>query len=530
MTDAGKKPGRLEPNQFDRRRFLKTTAALGAAGMINSTMGLQSAHASTPKRGGVLRQALRGGATTDTLIGGTLQAAHPISVSWQVRNNLTEIDADSNVVGELAESWEASDGGKRWVFNLRKGVEFHNGKTLEAADVIHSLNLHRGKDSQSAVSGIMNAISDIRADGKQKVIVELEKPNADFAFLMSDYHLVIGPEGTADEQWDAGIGTGPFILEAWEPGVRAFTTRNPNYFKEGKPYFDAIETLNIADVAARTSALQTGEVDVIEDPDLKTLHLLQRLPGIVVIEVGGTRHFPYPMLKTVSPFDNNDVQMALKLAINREEWVEKVLKGHGYVGNDHPVGRNQRFFAEALEQRVYDPDKARFHLKKAGYEDNLNLELVAADVYSGGLDGAILYQASAKAAGINIDVKRVPKDGYWSEVPLNKAWHVSSLGGRVTVDWVMSVSYAADAPWNDTTWANERFNKLLVEARGEFDEAKRAEMYYEMQQLVRDDCPTVIPAFANLIAVTTDKIGTPEKIASNSQLDGLKNSERWWFT
>jgi len=529
MSDMTQKLGSTGPNQIGRRRFLKSAGALGAAGVISSAAGIRPSLAETPKRGGVLRQALRGGATTDTLNGGTLQAAHPINVSWQLRNNLTEIDANGNVVGELAESWEASSDGKVWVFNLREGVEFHSGKSLEPADVIHSLNQHRGEDSESVVSGIMNAISDIKADGSSRVIVELSAPNADFAYLMSDYHVVIVPEGTTGEMWDDGVGTGPFILEAWEPGVRAYTTRNPNYFKGDMPYFDAVETLNIADVAARTSALQTGEVDVIEDPDLKTLHLLERLPNIKVIEVGGTRHFPYPMLMTVPPFDNKDVQMALKLSINREEWVEKILHGHGYVGNDHPVGRNQLFFAEGLEQRVYDPDKARYHLEQAGVGGGLDVQLVAADVYAGGLDGAVLYQANATAAGINIDVKRLPTDGYWSEVPLNEAWHVSSLAGRATIDWVMSVSYAADAPWNDTTWANERFNSLLVEARGEFDEALRAEMYFEMQQLVRDDCPTVIPAFANFIACTTDKIGTPDRIAANSQMDGLKNSERWWF-
>jgi len=529
MPMPGKNPGPLSPTGYDRRRLLQTAAALGAAGLVTSGLGPAPAVAATPSRGGTLRQALRGGATTDTLNGATLQAAHPINVSWQVRNNLTEIDADGNLVGELAESWEPADGAQRWVFDLRKGVEFHDGKPLEAADVIHSLNIHRGEDSESAVSSIMAAIREIRADGKHRIIVDLHDPNVDFAYLMSDYHLVIGPEGTTGDQWDAGIGTGPFILEEWEPGVRAFTTRNPNYFKDGLPYFDAVETLNVADVAARTSALQTGEVDVIENPDLKTLHLLERLPGINILEVGGTRHFPYPMLKSAPPFDDKDVQMALKLAIDREEWVDKVLQGHGYLGNDHPVGRNQRFFADALEQRVYDPDKARFHLRKAGYDDGLTVPLTAADVYPGGLDGAVLYQASAKPAGINIEIRRVPTDGYWSEVPLNVPWHVSSLGGRVTTDWVMSVSYAADAPWNDTGWANARFNKLLVAARGELDETRRAEMYAEMQQLVRDDCPTVIPAFANLIAATTDKVGTPEKLASNSQLDGLRNCERWWF-
>ncbi len=513
--------------RLDRRSFLQGTAALGGLAMTAGGLN-QRAYASTPKRGGTLRQALRGGATSDSLDGTTLQAAHPISVSSQVRNTLTEIDPDGDVVGELAESWEPSDDAKVWTFKLRKGVEFHNGKTLEASDVIYSLNQHRGEDTKSGAASIVKAVKDIRADGSDTVVIELAEGNADLAFLMSDYHLVIGIEGTAGKDWDEGIGTGPFILEAWEPGIQAVTKRNPNYFKEGRPYFDAVETLHIADIMARTNVLQTGEVDVIEEPDLKTLHLLKRQPGIVVNEVGGTRHFPYPMLKTMPPFDNYDVQMALKYAIDREAWVQKILKGHGYVGNDHPVGQNQRYFAADLEQRTYDPDKARFHLKKAGHE-GLTVPLVCADVYPGGVDGATLYQETAKAAGITIELQRLPSDGYWVEVPLKKPWHVSSLGGRPTVDWVMSVSYAAGAAWNDTTWANERFNKLLVEARSVLDDAKRREMYFEMQQLVRDDCPTVIPAFGNYINCMTDKIATPEKIASNFQLDGMKNFERWWF-
>ena len=509
---------------INRRTLLGAAGATGAIALSSPSV----ARASTPKRGGILRQALRGGATSDSLDGTTLQAAHPITVSWQVRNNLTEVAPNGDVVGELAESWEVSKGADQWRFKLRKGVEFHNGKILSTADVIHSLNLHRDEETKSGAAAIMKSVSDIRADG-DVVVIELSEGNADFAFLMSDYHVIIGPEGTKGEAWDQGVGTGPFVLETFEPGIRARTKRNPNYFKEGLPYFDGVETLNIADVVARTNVLQTGEVDVIEDPDLKTLRLLSRQPGIVVSGVGGTRHFPMPMLKSLSPFDNKDVQMTLKFGIDREEWVKKILKGHGYVGNDHPVGRNQRHFASALEQRTYDPDKAKHHLKKAGL-DSLMVPLTAAEVYSGAVDGAILYQEHARHAGITIDVQRLPADGYWSEVPLNKPWHLSSLAGRPTIDWVMSVSYAADAPWNDTTWANPRFNELLKAARAELDETKRGDMYFEMQQLVRDDCPVVIPAFANFIAVMRDTIGTPETIAANSQLDGLRNHERWWFT
>src|SRR6056297_367739 len=125
MTAKTRTVGHPNPNHYDRRGFLKTTAALGAAGLIGTGLGSRSAGAATPKRGGTLRQALRGGATTDTLIGGTLQAAHPINVSWQVRNNLTEIDADGNLTGELAHAWEPADGARRWIFDLRQGVAFH---------------------------------------------------------------------------------------------------------------------------------------------------------------------------------------------------------------------------------------------------------------------------------------------------------------------------------------------------------------------------------------------------------------------
>ena len=528
MTQANRHSTQAGPFRYDRRSFLKGTSLAAAGALTGAALAGRPGFAATPKPGGTLRQALRGGSTSDSLDGTTLQAAHPISVSWQLRNNLTEIDANGDVVGELAESWEVSDDAKLWAFKLRKGVEFHNGKTLEASDVVHSLNQHRGKDTKSGAASIVSGIAEIRADGKETVLIELAEGNADLAFLMSDYHLVIGIDGTSGADWDKGIGTGPFMLEAWDPGTRALTKRNPNYFKEGRPYFDGVETLNIADVMARTNALTTGEADVIEEPDLKTLHLLKRQRGVVISEVSGTKHFPYPMLMTVPPFDNHDVQMALKLAIDREDWVQKILKGHGYVGNDHPVGRNQRYYAADLEQRTYDPDKARFHLKKAGQE-GLAIPLFTAEVYPGGVDGAVLYQEAAKAAGINIEVKRLPTDGYWVEVPLKKPWHVSSLAGRPTVDWVMSVSYAAGAAWNDTTWANERFNKLLVQARAELDEARRQDMYAEMQQLVRDDCPTVIPAFANFITCMSDRIATPERLATNGQLDGLKNFERWWF-
>ncbi len=257
----------LHDKKVSRRHFMQQAIAAGATVAAAEAMWTRSARAAEPKRGGRLRQGLHGGATSDSLRGAALLDVHNINSSWQVRNCLTEVDANGDIGGELAESWEASDDAKQWIFKLRKGVEFHNGKSLEAEDVVYSINDHRGPDAQTGASGVVSGIADIKTDGKETVIFDLNEGNADFPVLMSDYQLTVVPAGTAQTEWDKGVGTGPFILTEWDPGVRSASKRNPNYFKEGRPYFDEVETLNIADLAARSAALQTNEVDVISELD-----------------------------------------------------------------------------------------------------------------------------------------------------------------------------------------------------------------------------------------------------------------------
>ena len=194
----------LSEGCIGRRAFIKRATALGLAAAIPSALLVEEAKASEPKRGGKFRQAVRGGSVSDTLQGAGLLDTHNITTSWQVRNNLTEISPEGGVVGELAESWEPSADAATWVFNLRKDVEFHNGKTLDAEDVIHSINVHRGEDSKSGASGVVAGIADIKADGKDKVVFSLHGGSADFPYLMGDYHLTIGIAGTEGAEWDNG--------------------------------------------------------------------------------------------------------------------------------------------------------------------------------------------------------------------------------------------------------------------------------------------------------------------------------------
>jgi peptide/nickel transport system substrate-binding protein len=186
-----------------------------------------------------------------------------------------------------------------------------------------------------------------------------------------------------------------------------------------------------------------------------------------------------------------------------------------------------------MSQRQYDPDKARYHLKKAGME-GAKIDLSTSDAaFAGAVDAALLIKDSAAKSGLNINVVREPKDGYWSNVWNKKPWSACYWGGRPTEDWMFTAAYVAGSKWNDTAWRTgpkaDRFNSLVTTARSELDSSKRQEMYYECQTLINDDGGALIPMFANYIHAVSKKIGHDDKVAGNWVNDGGKNVERWWF-
>ena len=527
MTDNNNSNHDFENKGLTRRQFISGAAAMGLYAAASPIILPRGAQAAAPRQGGLLKMGIGGCSTTDSLDVGKLSQTMPQNVNVALRNALVEMSPDNEPVPELAESWEASPDAKQWVVKLRKGVEFHNGKTMTSEDVIYSFQYHMGEDSKSAAKAVAKPIKNIRADGKYTVIFELNEGNADFPYILSDYHFSIVPAGTTGDEFEKGIGTGPFIFESYEPGVRFYAKRNPNYFKEGLPYFDEVEMLGISDVSSRTNALKTGRIHVMNRCDVKTFHLFERMPGIQTLSLGGPMHYTIPMRTDMAPFNDNNVRLGLKHAIDREKMLKLVLKGYGYVGNDHPISKITSFYAD-LPQRQYDPDKAKFYLKKAGME-NETFKLHTSDAaFSGAVDAAVLYKETAAEAGINIEVVKEPSDGYWSNVWTKKGWCFSYWGGRPTADSMFSVGYAEGAAWNATHFSHKRFNELLTKARAELDTAKRQAMYTEMQEILKDEGGVVVPVFADYLTAASDKLGH-NKVAANWEFDGMKLTERWWM-
>jgi len=433
-------------------------------------------------------------------------------------------------VGELAESWEASSDAKTWTFNLRKGVTFHNGKSFGADDVIASLNMHTEEGAKSAAKPIVAAISEMKKMNDHQIQFTLSAGNADFPFLLSDYHILMYPAGMIDEAIAKGIGTGLYKVVSFDPGVRCVLTRVDSHYKDGRAgWFDEIECIAINDSSARMNALMTGQVDAVNRVDFKTEPLLRANPNIEIFEVTGNMHYTFPMLTNQAPFDDINVRKALKYGLDRQEMVDKILQGHGMVGNDHPIGPANQYLATDIPQLEFDGDKAKFYMKEAGLTE-LSVDLSASDAaFNGAVDASQLYQASAKNAGININVVQEPADGYWSNVWLKKGWCACYWSGRATEDWMFSTAYESGVPWNDTHWENARFQELLLTARAELDSNKRREQYTEMQMLLSQEGGTIIPMFANTVDAASTKLAHGPDIGNIWQMDSSRLTERWWF-
>lgn len=514
--------------RMSRRDFIQQALVagltVGAAEML-----FTRAVRATGKQGGFARVGLAHGSTSDSLDPRSYpDVFSQAALFGALSNALTEIDADGNVVGDLAESFEPSNGAATWAFRLRKGVTFHNGRDVTATDVVESILHHMG-ETKSAAKSFLKQVTEVKADGPNLVVFTLSGGSADFPYIVSDYHLPIMPakEGGGVD-WESGVRTGPFVLESFEPGVKFQGKRNPNYHKNGQPYFDEIAFLSMHDVTARTNALTTGEVDYISRADLKTLHLLQRDPNLAINEVTAYVHYNLAMACNQAPFDNADVRLAMKYAIDRQEIVDKVFLGHATVGNDNPLAPSIKYAIDPEPKHLYDPDKAKFYLNKAGLS-SLKVQLSAADAaFAGAVDTAVLFQQQAAKCGIELEVVREPNDGYWDNVWLKKPFVAGAWTGRPTADWMLTIGYASTAAWNETFWKNARFDELLVAARAELDEAKRAAMYAEMQQLIHDDCGNIILAFNNLVGAYSTRLGHG-KVGSNADMDGMKFAERWWI-
>jgi peptide/nickel transport system substrate-binding protein len=491
--------------RMDRRAFLGRASALGLSAAAANLMLTQAARAEGPVKGGLLRAGVSGGESTNSLDPALAASEVPFMVNMTWGEMLVDVSPTGEIVPRIAEEISSNADATQWMFKIRQGVEFHNGATLTAQDVIDTLRRHTDEASQSGALGIVQGITDMKAEGDM-VTLTLAQANADLPFLMADYHLVIEPGGGIANP-TAGIGAGAYKVVTFEPGVRIAFEKHANYWDAANGHADQVEIIVINDNTARTAALQSGQVQMINRVDPKIVDLLKNAPGISIKPVAGRGHYVFIMHVDTPPFDNIDLRTALKLAINREEMVEKILGGLGSIGNDFPINSAYPYFDASIPQRGFDPAAAAEFYKKSGHDGSPIILRTAPGAFPGAVEAAQLFQASANAAGIPLQIQREPDDGYWTDVWNKQPFCASYWGGRPVQDQMYSTAYLSTAEWNDTRFKNARFDELLLAARGELDADKRKAMYSEMANILRDEGGLILPMFNDFVSAVSDKVG-----------------------
>jgi peptide/nickel transport system substrate-binding protein len=473
-------------NQISRRQFIGTLAAAGASATLINGLTAQKAHASTPKMGGKLTIGTEGAQAQDSLDPTKYFSTSNIQMGYAVHDGLVNRGLDLQPIPWLATSWEPNVDASSWVFELRQGVTFHDGSDFGADDVIYAMGRHYREGTESPAKAYMSQISSMEKLSQHQVRFNLAAPNADFPMVLSDTRVHVTKNGLEDFT-GAPTGIGPFKVVEFTPGSRYVFARNENYWGEEGPYVDELEFIGIGDNTARINALIAGDINVLLQLDQKATRLIENSGISYVIDAPSGAFLNLAMMMDREPTNNADFRLAIKYAIDREGIRDNVLKGLGMVGNDHPIAPIDPYYNADIPQRAYDPDKARFHIKKAGLE-NVSIDIYGSDVAgTGALACAQHIQQSAAAAGINLNIINPPADSYWSAVWIQKPMITSGWDPRPVPDLIFGIAFASGADWNETKWENETFDKLMVEARSVTDFNKRKEMYGEMQRMLHED-------------------------------------------
>ncbi len=506
MHNLGSYIRKFEAGRISRRQFVERMTGLGlSVPFVTSILAtsISRVSAATPVKGGRLRIGFTEGSQKEHWDPALRYSRMMNGRNNSVYNSLVTITPELKAAPNLAESWEASDTADDWVFKLRKGVEFHDGKSLRAADVVFSFHRVMDPDLGSGGKAFVSGIDTVVAEDAHTVRFKLKQPNVDFPMFLGTDFLSIIAVGASD--FTTANGTGPFKVSFFEAARSALVVRNPNYWESGLPHLDEVETFSISDDVARLSALISGDIHCLQGLTPSLIDKVKETPGIQLQSTPSGYRVPAIMRTDLAPYDNPDVRLALKLLIDREEYNRIVYKGHSTIGNDHPVGPIYPEYCDEIPIREYDPDKAKSLLKKAGALDE-TFEALVSTIGIGAVEGAQVFSQMAAKAGVNIKVNRVPTDGFWDAVWMKKPFHFAHWTMRATANLQLTIAFSKESSWNDGFWYRDDYDKLLVESRATFDKARRKELYCAMQQMVRDDAGQIIPAFPNLLDATSDKV------------------------
>ena len=487
LAAAGRRLGLADPWSagLSRREILR----LGGAGLLGAAaFGGLSGCAAVPKpapadaprkKGGVYSHGATGGGLKDTLdphfpvtnpdIARCLNLYEPL-LRW---NNKYELEPC------VAESVRVDSSALSWTITLRQGVEFHNGKTVTAQDVMHTLAVVTDP-KKTAPGGVQLAevldLKNSKIVDPRTIRLALKTPYAILDQLLAEYTVGIIP---TDFDLAKPVGTGAFKFDQFVPGQLSRFLRHDTYW-DTPAYVDELYIYDFADDAAKVNALLAGQVQSIDNlPSYLVGTIAQQGASALVADSGAW--VPFTIRVDVAPFSDVRVRQAMRLVVDRQQMIDQGLNGYGFLGNDL-YSPFDPAYAKHLPQRERDIDQAKSLLKAAGQSD-LQIELVTSTaVGAGGVESANLYVDQARAAGIKVKLTKADPNTFYGDRYLSWNFAQDFWNTRNYLPQVASSSLKT-APYNETHWNDPTFADLIARATRETDEAKRTQLQHDAQQI-----------------------------------------------
>jgi peptide/nickel transport system substrate-binding protein len=432
----------------------------------------------------------------------TLSSDPEVFVANHVYDYLVDVTAGNSIAPRLATEWKVSDDGLQYVFTLASGAAFHDGSALTAKDVVWTFDRLRNPDSGYPTASLYSNIAKIEATGDLEVTFTLTQPNPFFLFDLSDNHALIVKTDTQD--FSKFNGTGPFKVVEYSPEDRIVMEANQDYFLEGQPKLTGLEVIFFNDQTAMVDALKSGDVDLTMAFSTDLYTSLKDFPGITRLETP-TNMFDVVRLRSDrAPGNNPLVIQAMKLALDRQAVHQLVMPGYGEIGRDSPIGPMYTQYFEALDLPAKDATKARDLLTQAGYPDGLKLDLHTPDTGNRPQLAVVLKDQWAEA-GIDVNVMVEPESVYygdngWMEVDLG----ITGWGSRPYPQFYLDMMLACDAEWNESHFCDSEFDELTKTASTTLDEAARVDAYRQIQGILLDRGPIIIPYFYTQVGAISD--------------------------
>jgi peptide/nickel transport system substrate-binding protein len=507
MTDAPARRARRGPVNRTKAAMAALVPLLMLGACSASGPATQSGDGPGDARaGGTLRVAMAGNGTQETFNPTKANSLIDYAHVREVYDSLTRLQVDGTIAPSLAESVTPNNDATEWTITLPGGLTFQDGSPVTADDIIYTLEYNMDPKTASLGAGNLSSVNPdaIEKVNDRTVKVGLSEPNSFFDANLSDFHLAVIPKGTVD--FTHPVGTGPFMLKTFSPGKEATLSAFKGYRVAGQPLVAELRMISIDDTQARTNALLGGQVDVIAGVAFSQVDSLSSQKSVQIHESAGDSWIGEYMQTSgehAGPFADPKVREALRLLIDRKQIVSNVFFGHARVGNDvyspHDPGT-----PSDLEQRTYDPERARELLKEAGY-DGLKVTLYTGDLTPGIKDMSTLMVEQAKAAGVTIKLETQPTDQYFATSYMQQPFGSTYWSGN-SLATTYANNMAPTALTNETNWHDEEWGKLYREALRTTDRKRANSLLQDAQRILWERGGFMIPVFPNLVDAASNKV------------------------